>query len=399
MSVRPRRARRVLTAGLAGAVVAALVLGSPAGAGPAIGAGERLVFSSTRSGATSDLHALAPDGTVTRLTTSPTDDSQPAVSPDGKLVAFTRGVGQAAAPNAGDLFVIGVDGTGERALLADASTADFRPAWSPEGDRLVFARLSPDASASNLWTIGRDGTGLRQLTSAPGQNNYAGFAGPDRIVFNSNRDGAFKVWTMRADGTDAAAISSGPDTAPAVSPDGTRVAFRSLRSGTGLWVSGLDGSGPTQVTNGDDKFPAWSGDGTRLSFSRRDPACPANAGTFCPHRLHLVDLSTSEVTALPTTTGAVELFSAFVPSPATPPPLPTAGRPEDGPGRPEDGPGRRPGTPDHAGERPRSTVADGRALPATGPAAAPLAPAGAGLGVLALAVSALLRGSRVAGGD
>jgi Tol biopolymer transport system component len=67
------------------------------------------------------------------------------------------------------------------------------------------------------------------------------------------------------------------DRHPALSPDGTQVAFESDRSGQfDIWIIGVNGLNLRQLTThpGDDTWPAWSPDGRRIAFAstRDDPA-------------------------------------------------------------------------------------------------------------------------------
>lgn len=68
--------------------------------------------------------------------------------------------------------------------------------------------------------------------------------------------------------------SSGEDAYPAVSPDGTKIAFVSTRDGNSeIYVMDADGSNPVNLTRhpSADLDPAWSPDGTKLAFaSSRD---------------------------------------------------------------------------------------------------------------------------------
>lgn len=100
-----------------------------------------------------------------------------------------------------------------------------------------------------------------------------------RIVFASDADGDWDVWTMNADGSDPVNLTSEgeppegwQDTQPSWSPDGTRIAFTSTRSGgddTDIFVMNEDGSSIAPVTdNVDPDFgPDWSPDGSRLVFT------------------------------------------------------------------------------------------------------------------------------------
>jgi dipeptidyl aminopeptidase/acylaminoacyl peptidase len=62
------------------------------------------------------------------------------------------------------------------------------------------------------------------------------------------------------------------DTAPAWSPDGTRVAFQRSGPGDGIWSMDATGGGLDFVPHTDHGFqPTWSPDGGRIAFSREGP--------------------------------------------------------------------------------------------------------------------------------
>ena len=93
-----------------------------------------------------------------------------------------------------------------------------------------------------------------------------------RIVFASNRDGDWDIYSMDADGDDVVQITNHPatDEDPACSPDGKRIAFRSERDVTpDLYVMDSDGDNVVRLTR--DNFlegnPSWTPDGTRFAFS------------------------------------------------------------------------------------------------------------------------------------
>ncbi len=94
-----------------------------------------------------------------------------------------------------------------------------------------------------------------------------------KIVFQSNRDGNTEIYVMDADGSNQTRITNNtvPDVQPRWSPDGTKIAFSSVRapSGQEIWVMNADGTGQTQLTTaaGLDSTPAWSPDGTKIAYS------------------------------------------------------------------------------------------------------------------------------------
>jgi dipeptidyl aminopeptidase/acylaminoacyl peptidase len=97
-------------------------------------------------------------------------------------------------------------------------------------------------------------------------------AGWDRLVF-SRAYSDVDVYRFRP-GRPAEAVlaSSFFDYGPDLSPDGTRIAFSSGRSGGSqeIWLAGADGSNPVQLTHGPGQhqgLPRWSPDGRRLAFN------------------------------------------------------------------------------------------------------------------------------------
>ena len=127
----------------------------------------------------------------------------------------------------------------------------------------------------------------------PGGNPGPGGGTPPpitrKIVFSSNKDGHFGIYTIHPDGTGLTAVvpsSNGEDNEEsALSPDGTRIAFRKTRSDNNgivrdIYIANVDGSGIRQVTNSgtvhvpvENFRPSWSPDGQKLAFaSGNDPA-------------------------------------------------------------------------------------------------------------------------------
>ncbi|HET8528253.1 MAG TPA: hypothetical protein VFL60_05030 [Gaiellaceae bacterium] len=158
-----------------------------------------------------EIYRVAPDGARTNLSRSPAADVAPAVSPDGRRVAFVSARGGRAR-----VYVVGAGGRGLRPLsppLAPVGPSDgvvARIAWAPDARRLVV-ELNVGGAAPSLYVTRLDG-GWRRIAGG------------------------------------------GSGAVPAWSPDGTRLAY-SL--GSGLVVV-ADAGGRTLWRAGGTGAPGWS---------------------------------------------------------------------------------------------------------------------------------------------
>jgi Tol biopolymer transport system component len=135
------------------------------------------------------------------------------------------------------------------------------------GMRRILSVLAPAALALLLALgMGLLGAGDPARAAFPGAQG--------KVFFGHDGD----VWTMRADGTGATKLTTNfnAEANPAVSPDGSRVAYEFFR---GIWVMNADGSAEKMLTDGEttDEDPAWSADGTKIAFSRGGDIWSMNA--------------------------------------------------------------------------------------------------------------------------
>ncbi len=232
--------------------------------------GGRIAYQSTRDGR-SDLYLTdLSDGRVRRLTNGSGFNEYPRWSPDGSWISFTSSRAGVQRPfgAAGfhrDVYLMRPDGTAVRRLTS-LGGVDADAAWSPDGSRLVFN--SDRGGAFDLYTMTPDGQDQRQLTHHEGRHGYASYPGwsPDgsEIVYDaSNSAGdsaAASIYRMAAGGGEARRVTHGFDYRPDWSPDGSWIAFVGKRRGhTQLFVVRPDGTDLTQLTTGtaDKDLPRW----------------------------------------------------------------------------------------------------------------------------------------------
>jgi Tol biopolymer transport system component len=100
--------------------------------------------------------------------------SNPAISPDGKQIVFTRSwVDKVKDERVSNLWIVDIDGSRTRELTS-GTWRDSQPVWSPDGKRIAF--LS-DRDGTNqlhvLWVDTREASQLTHLEQAPGGINWS----------------------------------------------------------------------------------------------------------------------------------------------------------------------------------------------------------------------------------
>jgi dipeptidyl aminopeptidase/acylaminoacyl peptidase len=230
-----------------------------------------------------------------RVSSNEVSDQDPAFSPLGTAVAYVSWDSEDPRyPGAPTIWVGSADGSTNRRLTSVDDVGFVRhPTWSPDGRAIYFSATNPvspgdPARGTDLFRIGDDGTGLIHMTtttndddmpvaSPDGRSLYfvrydGGPRGPGRPATTSN------LWMMNTDGGGERPLSIGnlfnDIESPAISPDGTWLAFRAEQR---IWVARTDGSGlhaltPTPPPNpiqgpglGAD-FPFWNGPGSAVGF-------------------------------------------------------------------------------------------------------------------------------------
>jgi Tol biopolymer transport system component/tRNA A-37 threonylcarbamoyl transferase component Bud32 len=217
-------------------------------------------------------------GTISYDLTSPPGtslgDINPALSPDGRRLAFCRYWERGSA----DLFVLELDGrlrpkeepgrlTHERRRLAS-------PQWTPDGKEILFTAGS--LGYMSLWRMPADGSSKPQAVNGPFQRieNISIPRDSWKLAYAVDLSDA-NLWRLslaqnglHVRSADRLAASSFNDEEPQYSPDGKRIVFVSGRSGTDqVWLSSADGEEVRQMTHleGVDIVHAfWAGDSERL---------------------------------------------------------------------------------------------------------------------------------------
>jgi Tol biopolymer transport system component len=226
----------------------------------------------------------AAGGQARRVTTDPAIDTDPAVSPDGRLVAFRS------ERNGGGLYVTGGDRVGDRLLAAGGHS----PAFSPDGRWIVYWTGNRDDAtpSGELFKISSaGGSPIRLVPDFADARNPAWNSNRQTILFEGCRSNSSALsvctdwWVMQADGSRA--TNSGAlallksqrfevQTPPVKSWRGDEVIFSAARGPViALWALTLSGSDrrprgqPRQITAGEarERDPSVADTGT-IAFGR-----------------------------------------------------------------------------------------------------------------------------------
>jgi tricorn protease len=241
--------------------------------------GSKMLFLSDRDGQ-EDVYLLQADDPehpkfvdahkfkVTRLTNTREAEAGLSFAPDGKHVAFLR---------SGRLWTMKPDGADAKAVVPDVHVFDYE--WSPDGKWLAYARRD-GSFASELYIAPAGGptpeNPARNVTRYATSNGDVTWSADGRkLAFLSERRGPANLFVLPLQKPAAPGVAekpAGPGAAvdfdwedihlraqpvvpvpaqeAAISPDGSKVAFRAASQGDDLWVASTTGGQLTRLTTG-----------------------------------------------------------------------------------------------------------------------------------------------------
>jgi dipeptidyl aminopeptidase/acylaminoacyl peptidase len=277
-----RRLRRTLLPTLAAAGLAASLVLAASATGASPGPNGRIFFTSPYCGVAS----VASTGRSFNCIQA--DGRDPSVAPNGRLIAITIG---------NQISVINAKGGGERQLTRGHRA--FTPSFAPDNRTIAYADYVevPDGINGDVFAIGADGSGKRQLSDGQGYNpayspdgGQIAFDRYDGIsLMNADGGNPHLVLANRTERSIQGAVIE-DNGEPTFSPDGRRIAFTRQTTTTTLncnpfpdcsgsttnhefdvYTMNADGSDVRQLTSSadvDEVDATFSPDGTKIAYFR-----------------------------------------------------------------------------------------------------------------------------------
>jgi molecular chaperone DnaK len=237
-----------------------------------------------------------------RLTSGPTNDFTPALSPDRRTVVYQYDANPD--DHVRTLHVMAADGTGDRELFSPTPSfcagTMYRPAWSPVDPTLLAVPCTDRSGRYGLYLVRTDGTLVSKVAFEGNRADDPTFGPDGRLVFWAGKQSTAQLadpnladgplWVRELDGTvrRLPGVGTARDADPAWSPDGTRLAFR-RRQPNGTTEGDLDVYVLTLVdgrlkkiiaTSAQEEDPSWSPDGRTLAFKSTQPTSAYSGGTL-----------------------------------------------------------------------------------------------------------------------
>ncbi len=234
--------------------------------------GKRIAFTSDRDDDRPQIYVMNADGSdVVRLTVSEGMDMMPAWSPDGQKIAFvstrpytlTLEGGKLMIDAGPEIWIMDADGGNPTRVTGGQQDQSLYPTWAPDGHHLAYMNIGERIELF-VHKLGEEVGQSLTAEAAFSSWSPAWSLDGERLVFMADYgDGNKEIYTVHSDGSHLTNLTNTPfaEVDPSWSPDGQKIVFISDRDGPAqVYVMDADGSNVTRITHDEYKYarPVWS---------------------------------------------------------------------------------------------------------------------------------------------
>jgi Tol biopolymer transport system component len=203
-------------------------------------------------------HISLPDGAASRVTRDLNNYENLSLTSDAKTLSVIQD------HVVSNIWTVGENMTGAKQILSEAGWLN-ELIWLPDG-RLAYT--SNAGGNSDIWTMNADGSNIRQLTvGANARLGLAVTADEKQLVFAAERDGKYNLWRIDIDGSNLTHLTNGEgEFYPQCTPDGQWIVYQSGGNYPKLWKMPTDGGASESITQTKGSRPSLSPDGKFVAY-------------------------------------------------------------------------------------------------------------------------------------
>nr|NQU89008.1 PD40 domain-containing protein [Bacteroidota bacterium] len=191
-------------------------------------------------------------------------------SPDGSKMAAVGYIGTG--NDTWSIHVFDTDGTNLLRLTTASNVWDNDPAWSPNGERICFTRIYPNQNyREEIWMMENLGSNQHWIGIEGASAKWS----PDgtRLIYFSDKSGNYELYSCNIDGSDKQQLTNTSigELTPVWSPDGSKIAFTRVDEDMRHDICIMDSNGQNmQCLTSESEYgggaPKWSPDGLMIAF-------------------------------------------------------------------------------------------------------------------------------------
>ena len=179
----------------------------------------------------------------TRLIASTASDSNPQYSPDGERIVFSSG-----RSGTTEIWVSDRDGRNPMRLTNMGGPVTGTPRWSPDGRQIAFDSM--EGSNRDIYVVSANGGQHRRLTTEPAEDTCPSWSRDGRwIYFGSGRSGSLQIWKAPSTDGPAVQVTKQGGFEGFESPDGKYFYYAKGRDVPGIWRIPVEGGVETPVVD------------------------------------------------------------------------------------------------------------------------------------------------------